>query len=77
MVVTFATVVELKSRFKANKPVYMKTLKAMLSTVEFISRSQSDGSVARLFDVAPVQDIPINEQPTFPNQDSCWLLLHC
>ena len=81
MVVTFATVVELKSRFKANKPVYMKTLKAMLSTGEFVC--QSDGSVGRLFDVASFQDIPINEQPLLPNpclpsnQDSCWVLLHC
>ena len=82
MVVTFATVVELKSsRFKANKPVYMNTLKAMLSAGEFVC--QSDGSVGRLFDVASFQDIPINEQPLLPNpclpsnQDSCWVLLHC
>ena len=62
MVVTFVTVVELlKSRFKANKPVYMKTLKAMLSTCEFVC--QSDGSVGHLFDAAPFEDIPINEQP--------------
>ena len=80
MVVTFATVVELKSsRFKANKPVYMNTLKAMLSAGEFVC--QSDGSVGRLFDVASFQDIPINEQPLLPNpclpnQDSCRVLLH-
>ena len=39
----------------------MNMLKAMLSTGEFVC--QSDGSVGRLFDVAPFQDIPINEQP--------------
>ena len=59
----------------------MNMLKAMLSTGEFVC--QSDGSVGRLFDVAPFQDIPINEQPLLPNpclpsnQDSCWVLLHC